>query len=78
MARMGLKRDRPAVLHRCCTWPGCTRDAEVCVEYEQTREHALRLAWVPAVRGIVNLCGAHAAEMPAALGAGRVVGMSRS
>ena len=78
MARAVAKRERPVVTLRCCTWRGCTRDAQVCVEYEQSTQRELRPAWLPAVRGIVNLCGAHAAAMPAALGSGRVVGTSRS
>ena len=64
-------------MHPACTAPGCARTPDVCVEYVPGKPRDLRPALLPSVHGLVTLCDWHAAELPAALGAGRVLGVTR-
>ena len=61
----------------CCAWPGCERRPDVCVEYEPGRPRDLRVVWLPCEHGLLTLCDWHAAELPAALGSGQIVGVTR-
>jgi hypothetical protein len=75
MAPRNPNTPRPPVMRRRCGWPGCARQSDLSVEYEPGGPAP---GWLASARGIVALCSAHAAELPAALGSGRVIGVTRS
>ena len=63
-----------------CTWPGCRRAADVLVEYvpgDRRSPVPGAKQWLGSEHATVKLCDHHAAELPAALGSGRVVGRTR-
>ena len=64
-----------------CAWLGCPHAADVQVEYRPGPPDAAmppELGWeVGPEGGFVSLCESHAAELRDALGAGRVVALTR-
>jgi hypothetical protein len=64
-----------------CAWPGCERQAEVQVEYRQALEGESGTpptgpAWT-AQPGVAPLCNEHENALCAALGAERIVAVTR-